>query len=60
MTEWIYFIHPPRDNVAATMTDAEREVWRVQFERPQRLIAEGTLIHGWSDAWFHQHGHCRH
>jgi len=44
MAEWIYFIHPPRDNVAATMTDAEREVWRVHVERLQRLVAEGTLI----------------
>lgn len=44
MSEWIYFIHPPRDNFAATMTDAEREVWGVHFERLKRLMAEGTLI----------------
>jgi uncharacterized protein YciI len=44
MAEWIYFIHPPRDNFAATMTDAERAVWDVHFERLQRLMAEGTLI----------------
>jgi hypothetical protein len=24
MVEWIYFLHPPRDNFAATMTDQER------------------------------------
>lgn len=27
MPEWIYFIHPPRDDFAATMTDAEKAVW---------------------------------
>ena len=44
MATWIYFIHPPRDNFAATMTDQETEVWRVHFERLQRLLTEGTLI----------------
>lgn len=42
--EWIYFIHPPRENFAATMTAEEKEVWGVHFERLQRLLAEGTLI----------------
>ncbi len=44
VAEWIYFIHAPRENFAATMTDAEREVWGVHFERLQRLLAEGTLV----------------
>jgi uncharacterized protein YciI len=44
MAEWIYFIHPPRDNFAATMTDEERAVWSVHFERFERLLAEGTII----------------
>jgi uncharacterized protein YciI len=44
MPEWIYFIHPPRENFAATMTDAEREVWGVHFERLKRLLDEGTMI----------------
>ena len=44
MSEWIYFIHPPRDDFAATMTDEERAVWAVHFERLQRLLSEGTLI----------------
>jgi uncharacterized protein YciI len=44
MSEWIYFIHPPRDNFAATMTATEREVWSTHFQRLQRLLAEGTLI----------------
>jgi uncharacterized protein YciI len=44
MPEWIYFIHPPRENFAATMTDEERAAWGVHFERLQRLLADGTLI----------------
>jgi uncharacterized protein YciI len=44
VAEWIYFIHPPREDFAATMTEAEREVWAVHFERLQRLVAEGVLI----------------
>ena len=44
MAEWIYFIHPPRDNFAATMTDEEREVWGVHFERFQRLLEEGVVV----------------
>jgi len=42
--EWVYFIHPPRENFAATMTDEEKQVWGVHFQRLQRLMAEGTLI----------------
>jgi uncharacterized protein YciI len=44
VAEWIYFIHAPREDFAATMTDEEREVWGVHFERLQRLLAEGTLV----------------
>jgi uncharacterized protein YciI len=44
MAEWIYFIHAPRENFAATMTQAEKEVWAVHFARFQRLLAEGTLV----------------
>jgi len=44
MAEWIYFIHPPRENFAATMTDEEKAVWGVHFERFQRLLAEGTIV----------------
>lgn len=44
MAEWIYFLHPPREDFAATMTDEEREVWGVHFERLQRLLAEGVTI----------------
>ena len=44
MAEWIYFLHAPRDNFAATMSDEESAVWAVHFERFQRLLAEGTII----------------
>jgi uncharacterized protein YciI len=44
MPEWMYFIHPPRDDFAATMTDAEQAVWAEHFARLQRLLADGQLI----------------
>ena len=44
MAEWIYFIHAPREDFAATMTDEEREVWSEHFARLQRMYAEGTII----------------
>ena len=44
MAEWIYFLHPPRDNFAETMTDEEQEVWGVHFARFQRLLEEGVIV----------------
>ena len=44
MAEWIYFIHPPRDDFADTMTAAEQAVWSVHFERFEQAMADGTLI----------------
>ena len=44
MAEWIYFIHPPREDFAETMTDEESAVWGVHFERFQRLLAEGVIV----------------
>jgi len=44
MAEWIYFIHPPREDFAATMTAEEEAVWGEHFERLKRLHAEGTLL----------------
>lgn len=44
MAEWLYFIHPPRDDFAATMTAEEDAVWRVHLERFERALADGTLI----------------
>jgi uncharacterized protein YciI len=44
VTEWIYFIHPPRENFAATMTAEEKAVWAEHFTRLQGLRADGQLI----------------
>jgi uncharacterized protein YciI len=44
MPAWIYFLHPPRDDFAATMTSEEEAVWDVHFERLQRLLADGILV----------------
>ena len=44
MAEWIYFIHPPRDDFAATMTDEENAVWAEHFVRFQRLLREGVIV----------------
>jgi uncharacterized protein YciI len=44
MPEWIYFIHPPRDDFAATMTEDEKAVWGVHFERLKGLLDDGVMI----------------
>ena len=44
VTEWIYFLHPPRKDFAATMTAEEKAVWAEHFERLQGLLASGELI----------------
>ena len=44
MADWIYFLHPPRTNFAATMTDDEKAAWGHHFERLQQLLADGVLI----------------
>ena len=44
MPEWIYFIHPPRDDFAATMSEAEQAAWGRHWARIQRLYLEGRVI----------------
>jgi uncharacterized protein YciI len=44
VTEWIYFLHPPRDDFAATMTEEERAAFAEHFEWLARLMADGVLI----------------
>ena len=44
METWVYFIHPPRDDFAATMTEAEDEVWGRHWLRIQRLFLEGSIL----------------
>jgi uncharacterized protein YciI len=40
----VYFLHPPRTDFAATMTEAEQAVWGEHFARLQQLLADGVLI----------------
>ncbi len=44
MAEWVYFLHPPRDDFAATMTDEERDAWREHATRLAQLLEQGTLV----------------
>jgi uncharacterized protein YciI len=44
MSEWIYFLHPPRDDFGSTMTEEEQRVWGIHFERLKRLLADGVLV----------------
>ena len=44
MGEWIYFIHPPRDDFAETMTAEEEAAWSVHFQRFKAALADGRLI----------------
>lgn len=44
MGQWMYFIHPPREDFAATMSADEKAVFASHWERLKRLYAEGTLI----------------
>lgn len=44
MAEWIYFLHPLRENFAATMTDEERAAFAAHAEWLARLLADGVLI----------------
>jgi uncharacterized protein YciI len=44
MAEWIFFLHPPRENFAATMTEAEIETWERHFVRLKKLRDDGILI----------------
>ena len=44
MNEWIYFIHAPREDFAATMTEEERLVWDAHAELLQHRLEDGSLI----------------
>jgi uncharacterized protein YciI len=44
MSEWIYFLHPPREDFAATMTPEEQAVWDIHFGRLQQLLADGVVV----------------
>ncbi len=44
MEQFVYFIHAPRENFGATMTDEEQEVWGRHIELLQKRLDEGSLI----------------
>jgi uncharacterized protein YciI len=44
VAEWVYFLHPPRDDFAATMTDQEQAAFAEHAEWLRRLLTDGVLI----------------
>ena len=44
MAEWIFFLHTPREDFAATMTDEEQRVWGEHAERLKHELDQGRLI----------------
>ncbi len=44
MAEWIYFLHPPRDNFAATMTAEEQAAFAEHARWLAKLLEDGVLI----------------
>jgi uncharacterized protein YciI len=44
LAEWIYFLHAPRDDFAATMTDAEAATWGRHWERIKGLFDRGSVV----------------
>jgi uncharacterized protein YciI len=44
MAEWIYFLHPSRDDFAATLTEDEQAAFGAHAEWLGRLLADGVLI----------------
>jgi len=46
MAEWIYFLHPPRDDFAATLTEEEAAAFEAHARFLGRLLADGVLVLG--------------
>lgn len=44
MTSWVYFLHPPREDFAATMTEAEDAAFSEHFAYLESLLADGVLV----------------
>ena len=44
MATFSYFLHPPRDDFAATMTELEQQTWGQHFGWLQGLFAAGQLV----------------
>jgi uncharacterized protein YciI len=44
MATFSYFLHPPRDNFAETMTELEQQTWRQHFAWLEELFAAEQLL----------------
>ena len=44
MSEWVFFMHPPRDDFIATMSGAERAAFDAHGAWLRGLLADGLLI----------------
>ena len=44
VSEWVFFMHPPRDDFIATMSGAERAAFDAHAAWLRRLLADGLLI----------------
>jgi uncharacterized protein YciI len=44
MAEWVYLLHPPRDNFATTMTEDEAAAFQGHFEWLDGLFRKGALV----------------
>src|ERR1700712_6004381 len=44
MTEWLYLIHPPREDFVETITPDEVAIMQEHSENLARLLAEGVLV----------------
>jgi uncharacterized protein YciI len=44
VSEWVFFMHPPRDDFIATMSDAERAAFAAHAAWLRKLLADGVLI----------------
>jgi hypothetical protein len=44
VSEWVFFMHPPRADFIATMTDAERSAFDAHAAWLRTLLADGVLI----------------
>jgi uncharacterized protein YciI len=44
VSEWVFFMHPPREDFIATMSDAEQAAFGAHAAWLRQLLADGVLI----------------
>jgi len=44
VAEWICFLHAPREDFAATMSEREEQAFAEHFARLRQLVADGVLV----------------